>query len=65
LQHAELEEALQCETCYLLGLACLGKQQTDQAEALLRQVTLLDPDYRAVKRLLTSLRTTTSATDVV
>jgi tetratricopeptide (TPR) repeat protein len=54
-QHEQLEEALQCETCYLLGVAYLGKQQTAQAASFLYQVTLLNPEYRAARRLLARL----------
>jgi Tfp pilus assembly protein PilF len=39
----------------LLGVAFLGKQQTAQAESLLRQVTLLNPKYRAARLLLARL----------
>ncbi len=55
LQHEGLDEGLQCETCYLLGVAYLGKRETERAEALLHQVVLLDPSYRDAKRLLARL----------
>ncbi len=54
-QREQLEETLQCETCYLLGVAYLGKHQTAEAASFLYQVTLLDPEYRAAKRLLARL----------
>jgi tetratricopeptide (TPR) repeat protein len=52
LQHANLDETLQCESCYLLGVAYLGKHENARAESLLHQVTLLNPQYRDARRLL-------------